>query len=671
MKRLVSFLFVSMVSVSCASGVHAATDTNATQVQPTTNTSTATTSTPVKILHTNDMHGRMDAEDGRVIGLAKVKTIKDAENPTLMLDSGDAFQGLPLSNMTKGDDMAKAMNAVGYDAMTVGNHEFDFGFDTAVGYKSKLNFPIISSNIVKDGKNVFDGSTIINKDGRRFGIVGVTTPETKTKTHPNNVAGVTFLDPVESVTKEMMRIQPNVDVFIILSHLGIDPSTQENWRGDYLTKQIAANKAFNRSIVVLDGHSHSVIENGQLIQNALLTQTGTVLANIGKVTFDLNGQTATNLKASMIKEADTKAIAQDATVKAIVDQAKDKYTKATSEVVFHNDVLLNGERDYVRTGETNLGNAITDAMLAYSQNGFDTPGDFAVTNGGGIRASIDANKDVTIGDIIKVLPFGNTITQIDVTGENVYKMFEHSLSAPTETKDDVTKLTASGGLLHVSDSIKVHYDLSKPSGERVFYIEIYDKKLKRFVALDKSKTYHMVTNDFTAVGGDGYTMLGGKRQEGPSLDAVFRQFLKSVDLSKYANSEATRLLAGDASKFEMPSTEDTTEPEVEEGSTNEETNTTEDNQVTEETNTDDEITSEEVTATEPVSSTDQSINVTPVSTHVAKAETKEKSVESKHNNVVTMTSSEKELPSTGEHSHPEVAIIPLGLGLYLLRRKSA
>lgn len=667
---------------------------------PTSETPTteqATTEAPagpntVKILHTNDMHGRLDAEDGRVIGMAKVKTIKDKEQPTLMFDAGDAFQGLPLSNFSKGADMAKAMNAVGYDAMTVGNHEFDFGFDTAMNYKKLLNFPILSSNVYKDGKSVYAPSTIIEKNGKKYGVIGVTTPETATKTHPNNIIGVSFLDPVASVTAEMKKLQGKVDAFIILSHLGIDTTTKEAWRGDYLASKIAGNKDFkNNAIVILDGHSHSVIENGELKNTVMLAQTGTALANIGKVTFDLQNKIATNMKASMIKEADTKEVIQDAAVKAIVETAKDNFGKATSEVVFHNPVQLQGERNDVRTRETNLGNAIADAMEAYSVNGFDTAGDFAVTNGGGIRASIDGNKDVTIGDIIKVLPFGNTITQISVKGADVKAMFEHALSAPVVEKDGKTGLDANGAFLHISKSIKVHYDMTKPAGERVYAIEVFNKKTNKFEPLDNAKTYKVVTNDFLAVGGDGYTMLGGPREEGPSLDAVVRQYFKAADMTAYTSDALQRILAGNASAYKPEVIEESTTEEVttEELTTEEpttekpatETVKPQTDVPTEEDGREGFIIKTEDSTEEPVVL--ESLNTTKddkVIQFDTVAKTNETHLDTTiqadqvadETNKPAITEAVEQLPITGEAAGTGAAAIGLlGLGLYLVKRKSA
>lgn len=668
------------VATTQAATTEAPTTEKATTELPTTEQ--ATTETPagpnsVKILHTNDMHGRLDAEDGRVIGMAKVKTIKDKEQPTLMFDSGDAFQGLPLSNFSKGADMAKAMNAVGYDAMTVGNHEFDFGFETAMNYKKLLNFPILSSNVYKDGKSVYAPSAIIEKNGKKYGVIGVTTPETATKTHPNNIIGVSFLDPVASVTAEMKKLQGKVDAFIILSHLGIDTTTKEAWRGDNLANKIAGNKDFkNNAIVILDGHSHSVIENGELKNTVMLAQTGTALANIGKVTFDLQNKVASNLKASMIKEADTKEVTQDAAVKAIVDTAKDNFGKATSEVVFHNPVQLQGERNDVRTRETNLGNAIADAMEAYSVNGFDAAGDFAVTNGGGIRASIEGNKDVTIGDIIKVLPFGNTITQINVKGTDVKAMFEHALSAPVVEKDGKTGLDANGAFLHISKSIKVHYDMTKPAGERVYAIEVFNKKTNKFEPLNNTKTYKVVTNDFLAVGGDGYTMLGGPREEGPSLDAVVRQYFKAADMTAYTSEALQRILAGNASAYqpvvseevttERPTTE-TVKPQIDvpteedgrEGFIINTEDSTEEPVVLEVTKAahDDKVIPFETVAKTNETNLDTTIQADQVADDTNKP---------------AITEAVEQLPITGEAAGTGAAAIGLlGLGLYLVKRKSA
>lgn len=511
------------------------------------------------ILHTNDIHGRFVEDDGKVIGMPKVKGLKNKEKPDLLLDSGDAFQGLPVSNNSKGEEMAKAMNSAGYDAMTLGNHEFDFGYDQLLKLKKQLNFPMITSNVYKNGKSDFKPSTIVKKNGVRYGIVGVTTPETKTS--PSAVKGVEFKDPLTSVKRAMNGIKDQVDVFVILSHLGVDPNTKKEWRGDYLTDQLSKDKSFNQSIIVLDGHSHTVIENGKSYGKNVLAQTGTALENVGRIRFNRENNQTKNLKADLINVADTKNIKPDTKIEKQVNKANDDFLKATSTVIIpNNKVKLNGERNVARTQETNLGNLITDAMEDYASKKFSHQPDFAITNGGGIRASIDKGK-VTQNDIITVLPFGNLISQIKVKGSDVKKAFEHSLSAPTESKDGKSQLTANGGFLQVSKSIRIGFDINKKSGNRVTDIQILNHDTGKFEKLDPNKTYYVATNDFTANKGDGYDKFGGKREEGISLDEVVAQYIKKTDLSKYNTNKPGRIINGQLSKHndkvvQLPKTKD-------------------------------------------------------------------------------------------------------------------
>lgn len=526
--------------------------------------------TTVTIMHTNDIHGRLEGNGSDVLGMARLKTFKNLKDPDLLIDVGDAFQGLPISNFSEGMDMVAIMNEVGYDAMAVGNHEFDFGLDRALDYKAQLNFPLLSNNTYKDGKLIFEPYTIIEKDGRKFAVIGVTTPETATKTHPNNVVGVTFADPIEETKKVVTALKDgaeDIDAFIIAGHLGIDETTPNEWRGDTLAE--AMSKAFpDLNMVVLDGHSHTAVDGGKMFGNVLYTQTGNYLNNVGMVKIDMNA--AEKKSAELISAKDLADLEENAAVKALVDEAKANFEKWGSEVVIENNpYLFNGERDNVRTRETNLGNLVGDAMLAYGQGGFSEPTDFAVTNGGGLRANIEPGA-VTLGDIIAVLPFGNSISQIKVTGAQVKEMFEMSLRSSAQTDesgkiilDDYgqPKLGANGGFLHVSSTVRVYYDSTKQGtlltnddgndtdktvvGERVLSVEVQNKETGKFEAIKDDATYNMATNDFLAAGGDGYDMLGGEREEGPSLDTVLINYLKqattirvldaatNIDLSQY------------------------------------------------------------------------------------------------------------------------------------------
>lgn len=507
----------------------------------------------VTIMHTNDIHGRLQGNQADVLGMARLKTFQTLQAPELLIDSGDAFQGLPISNFSKGMDMAEIMNQVGYDAMAVGNHEFDFGLDAALALRDKLTFPLLSNNTYKGKQLLFKPYTIIQKYGKKYAVIGVTTPETATKTHPQNIVGVTFSEPIEATKQtiaDILKNETDIDAFIVAGHLGVDPTTPEQWRGDTLAQALSTTYK-DLPIAVLDGHSHTAFPNGKNFGAVMYAQTGNYLNNIGMTTLhftDSSKHTATLTEAQSLAH-----LPEDASVKALADQAALQFDTWGKEVIIpQNPYQFNGARENVRTRETNLGNLIGDAMLAYGQTGFNEPTDFAVTNGGGIRASIEPGA-VTLADTIAVLPFGNRIVQIKVTGAQVKEMFEFSVRAAAEKTADgevvldafeQPKLSANGGFLHVSNSIRVYYDATKKRtlmpnedtnasentmpGERVLHIEIFDRNTQTFRALDEQATYTMATNDFIAAGGDGYTMLGGETEEGPSLDTVLIDFLKQT-----------------------------------------------------------------------------------------------------------------------------------------------
>lgn len=533
-------------------------------VETATNTATAETNAvtePVEtveavIIHTNDVHGRI-LEDTRsgVIGDAKAAAIIEEERAkvenTIVVDAGDAFQGLPISNSTKGEDRANIMNEVGYDAMAVGNHEFDFGMEQAIKYKETLNFPLLSANTYVDGARVFEASTIVDKTptvvGDEFVVIGVTTPETATKTHPKNVEGVIFADPITEVNKVIDEVEARALAdnrvyknYIILAHLGVDTTTPVEWRGSTLAQALSENsKLAGKRVIVIDGHSHTV-ESTTYGNNVTYNQTGSYLNNIGKVTLKSNQLLA---EASLISAAEAKTVTPNAKIEALVAEIKAKYEAENAQVVIENNpVELNGDRSNVRVRETNLGNAVTDAIYAYGQTGFSNKTSLAVTNGGGLRATIAKDQPVTKGDIIAVLPFGNIVSQIAVTGQQIADMFAKSLSAtlqadketgtPVLDENGLPLLEASGGFLHISGA-KVYYDTNLPAEKRVLYVSILNPETGLYEELNPTKTYYLATNDFLAAGGDGYTMLGGAREEGPSMDSVFADYLKTADLLVY------------------------------------------------------------------------------------------------------------------------------------------
>ena len=520
-----------------------------------------TTEKDIVLVHTNDVHGRIVEEKGRdkttsVVGDAKLATVIENERAkkdqtTVVLDAGDAFQGLPISNSSKGEERAKILNEINYDAMAVGNHEFDFGLDEAKKYKEILKFPLLSANTYVNGARLFEASTIIDKDksvkGDEVVVIGVTTPETATKTHPKNVQGVTFKDPIPEVLNVVKEIQAKAKAtgndyktYVVLAHLGVDTTTPDAWRGSTLADELSKSPLLKgKRVVVIDGHSHTV-ESKTYGDNVTYNQTGSYLNNIGKVTLKPNSLLGT---PSLIKASETTNLTPNATVKKLVDQIKAKYDTENAVVVVKNSpVELSGTRENVRVRETNLGNVVADSLYEYGQTGFKNKTDIAVTNGGGLRETIAKDKPITKGSVIAVLPFGNTISQIKVTGQNVLEMFEKSLGSILQVdkagktvldENGQPLLEPSGGFLHISGA-KVYYDTNLPSGKRVLRVEVKNHDTGAYDKLDLNKTYYLTTNDFLAAGGDGYTMLGGAREEGPSMDEAFKNYLEKADLTKYA-----------------------------------------------------------------------------------------------------------------------------------------
>lgn len=526
------------------------------------------------ILHTNDVHGRIVEEKG-VIGDAKLATVIEQERAksnqnTLVVDAGDAFQGLPISNSTKGEARAEILNQMQYDAMAVGNHEFDFGLDEVKKYKEILKFPLLSSNTYVNGARLFEASTIVDKDktveGDEFVVIGVTTPETATKTHPKNVKGVTFTDPISEVNKVIEEVQAKARAegkdykhYVVLAHLGVDTTTPVEWRGSTLAEALSKNPRLKgKRVTVIDGHSHTV-ESTTYGDNVTYNQTGSYLHNVGKITYK-SRQLLGN--PTQIPAADAKKLPANSTVEKLVKDIKQKYDAENAvEVVSNSPVELNGDRENVRVRETNLGNVVADSLYQYGQIGFSHPTDIAVTNGGGLRETIAKGKPITKGNVIAVLPFGNTISQIQVTGQQVLDMFEKSLGSILQVDKDGKKvldengqplLEPSGGFLQVS-GVKVYYDTNLPSGKRVLAIQVKNRTTGRYDLLDLAKTYYLATNDFLAAGGDGYTMLGGAREEGPSMDAAFKEYLKTADLTQYEKiNPNSRTISVDSTTFSLP-----------------------------------------------------------------------------------------------------------------------
>ncbi|MFA9424381.1 MAG: bifunctional UDP-sugar hydrolase/5'-nucleotidase, partial [Sedimentibacter sp.] len=243
--------------------------------------------TTITIIHTNDTHGRI-LGDSTSIGFPKIATIvkeTKAANPnTLVLDAGDTLHGMPIVNISKGENAIKVLEATGYDYMTIGNHDFNYGQERLLELRDMTSVGMISANILdENGNNLFTPYVIKEIDGVKVGIFGLSTPETAYKTSPSNVTGLTFANPIETAEKIVNEIKDQTDVIIGIVHLGLDG-------GSEFTSERLANEVDGIDVLI-DGHSHTLLENGLLVNGTLIAQTFEHDKNIGKVTIEVsNGE---------------------------------------------------------------------------------------------------------------------------------------------------------------------------------------------------------------------------------------------------------------------------------------------------------------------------------------------------------------------------------------------
>ena len=450
------------------------------------------------ILHTNDVHG---AIDGYAKAAALKKTYEDMGAYVLLMDAGDFIQGDPTVSTSEGATAVELMNLAGYDVAAPGNHEFDYGYANLKALASEADFPIVAANVLYGGKAAFnDNVTFTAPDGTKIGVFGLDTPETATKAHPAKIKGVTFLadDELFACAQEQVNEleAEGCDIIVCLGHLGIDDESTGNRSMDLLEEVDGID-------LFIDGHSHSDLDDiagavGEscMVNDTILTSTGTKFENIGLVVISDGVMEATAIPTADITVKPDGTVADRAA--AIQKAVDDEY----GAVFAKTEVELNGVKAEVRTGETNLGNLITDALV-WGAAEAGTKVDAAVTNGGGIRASI-SKGNITKKDINTVLPFGNTLSIVKVTGAELLEALEASTYCTPETIGGFPHVS---GIVFTVDTGKV-YDQGEQYPGSTYY---GPKSIQRVSiqsvggkAFDPNATYTIATNDFMAAGGDTY-----------------------------------------------------------------------------------------------------------------------------------------------------------------------
>ena len=456
------------------------------------------------IVHSNDVHGAI-AGYANIAALAAEYESQGAK--VIVADAGDFSQGKVEVSSNKGLNAVKMMNAAGYDVATLGNHEFDYGYAQLKENLKEATFSTICCNILNEnGKPAFEGSKVFDIDGLKVGFIGVNTPESQTKANPALIKGLTWLagdDMVKAVQAEADKLKADgTDVIVVLSHLGVDSESKPNRSTDLW----AGLKGVD---FIIDGHSHTVMEKGD--NNEPIQSTGTAFENVGVIVID---NATKKIEKNMLVKVTEDSAKDEAVAKAAQD-ITDAINAEYGTVFAKSEVELNGDRSYNtktdlygnRDGETNLGDLITDSMVwSVKKTGgvtVDEKNIVAVTNGGGIRAAIKAG-DVTKKDVNTVLPFGNTIAVVYVTGAELLEALEASTyCSPTSAIGGFPQVS---GINYTVDASKA-YDANDTTYPGSTYYG--PKTINRVTidsingqAFDAKATYAVITNNFLAAGGD-------------------------------------------------------------------------------------------------------------------------------------------------------------------------
>ena len=482
----------------------------------------------IVILHTNDVHGAID-------NYASVAALKDAYEAAgaqvLLMDAGDFSQGSTSVNVSEGATAVELMNMAGYDVATTGNHEFDYGYANLKTLMEQAEFPILAANaFTAEGELAMDEANHTFQLGDvTVGVFGLATPETATKAHPAKLEGVTFLaeDELFACAQEQVDelTAAGCDYIIALGHLGIDAESAGNRSIDLLENVTGID-------VFIDGHSHSTQSdiaeetNGTgMVGDTILTSTGTKLESVGVVDIAADG-TIDASTISMEELNATEGFTPDQDIATRVSEINAQIEEDMGQVIGTSEVDLDGVRENVRASETNLGDLITDAMLW--QAGQDNEEvDAAITNGGGIRASIAAG-DITKKSVNDVLPFGNTLYVVELTGAELLEALEASTYCTPEPVGAFPQVagiefTINTGAAYDAGENYPGTTYAEPASiNRVTILTVGGQ------AFDADATYTIVTNDFLAAGGDTYYAFSAAESgydTGISLDQVVMDYI--------------------------------------------------------------------------------------------------------------------------------------------------
>ena len=428
----------------------------------------------IRILHVNDFHGFADAykpygseeDQGGLAYLAGQIDDLRAEKPTLLLAAGDMIQGHNWANLFLGKSSIEAMNAMKFDAMVVGNHEFDFGQAVLKERMQEAAFPFLGADV--EGLDPLKPYIIKNVGGLSIAVIGVVTDDTPTTTHPKNVSGLKFYSPVDTINKYVRALRDKNDLIVVLSHTGFKADLD-------LAKKVEGID------VIVGGHSHTKVAKPAVVGKTYIVQAFEHGKALG--VLDLTVKNGSIVQADGRLEPISPTGKKNKTVGAIVAKYRQKVDSFMNETVGEAPVDLDGI--HVRQQETNLGNLITDIIRK------ESGADAAIINGGTIRTSIKKGR-ITVSDVYAVVPFDNYIVAIRLTGKQIRDTLEHGVSGIEEEQGRFPQISG----------LTFTYNRLAPAGSRVKDVFIGGQPL---IA---DKEYTVATHDFLAAGGDGYKTFG-------------------------------------------------------------------------------------------------------------------------------------------------------------------
>ncbi|MDR0443178.1 MAG: 5'-nucleotidase C-terminal domain-containing protein [Treponema sp.] len=479
------------------------------------NSSESAPTTEIVILHTNDTHGRVIGNATDVIGIDRIAAIHKNTANSILVDAGDTLHGLPVATLGRGADITAMMKEAGYDVMAIGNHEFNYGRDRLTELRGITGFPMLASNVTKNGSPFLDDTAIIKINGVKIGLFGIVTEETAAIAMPEYVSGLTFNDPVTTARQKSAYLKKQgVHVTVALCHLGIEPGSG--------TMSLELARKVPAIDIIIDGHSHTALPEGRTENSVLIAQAGQHGSYLGKVIISIDNGIVTAKTASLIGFEEAQNTAPDQSVADMLSEITANIEIVLGESTGESKAAMSSARNPgVRTQEMPIGNLVADAYREAAG------AKIAIANGGDIRADI-VQGVITKGDVISILPFGNTLMVKTVTPALLRKVLENGVSAiVVDGKGTIDHNQSPAGRFLQVSGFRFVYDPSASIGDRILSITLDDGRQLSFN--DTTTTLALVGSNYIMTGGDHYTMLGDLPvlRELGTADEAFARYVKA------------------------------------------------------------------------------------------------------------------------------------------------